>query len=132
MHGITSLDGHSKSSGDMNKAMERMSIVFKGRLSPEQLGAIKQDIQSTVMGGMLAGAGEGGEIAESVAISAPVSSNEKTSRSSAMYAGLCAAVTADIFCWISCRATGSAKQCERAALSGRPTTSRRSRDRSVM
>jgi len=61
MHGITSLDGHSKSSGDMNKAMERMSIVFKGRLSPEQLGAIKQDIQSTVMGGMLAGAGEGGD-----------------------------------------------------------------------
>ena len=41
--------------------MERMSIVFKGRLSPEQLGAIKQDIQSTVMGGMLAGAGEGGD-----------------------------------------------------------------------
>ena len=65
MNGITSLDGHGKSSGDMNKAMERMSIVFKGRLSPDQLEAIKQDIQSTVMtpmaGDMLSNAGEGGD-----------------------------------------------------------------------
>ena len=65
MHGITSLDGHSKSSGDMNKAMERMSIVFKGRLSPEQLNQIKSDIQTTAMsgmaGGMLSAAGEGGD-----------------------------------------------------------------------
>jgi len=65
MNGITSLDGHGKSSGDMNKAMERMSIVFKGRLSPDQLEAIKQDIQSTVMapmaGDMLSNAGEKGD-----------------------------------------------------------------------
>ena len=65
MNGIPSLDGHGKSSGDMNKAMERMSIVFKGRLSPDQLEAIKQDIQSTVMspmaGDMLSAAGEGGD-----------------------------------------------------------------------
>lgn len=65
MHGITSLDGHGKASGDMNKAMERMSIVFKGRLSPEQLDQIKSDIQSTVMpsmaGEMLSAAGQGGD-----------------------------------------------------------------------
>ena len=65
MHGITSLDGHGKASGDMNKAMERMSIVFKGRLSPEQLNQIKSDIQTTAMSGMagemLSAAGEGGD-----------------------------------------------------------------------
>jgi len=65
MHGITSLDGHGKASGDMNKAMERMSIVFKGRLSPEQLNQIKSDIQTTAMSGMagemLSAAGQGGD-----------------------------------------------------------------------
>ena len=65
MHGITSLDGHGKASGDMNKAMERMSIVFKGRLSREQLNQIKSDIQTTAMSGMagemLSAAGEGGD-----------------------------------------------------------------------
>ena len=64
MHGILSLDGHDKPSRMMSEGMEKLSIVFRGKLSPDQLEKIKTDIGRTVMpnpGQALADAGVNGD-----------------------------------------------------------------------
>lgn len=52
------------------------------------------------------------QIADSLAISFALSSNEKTSRSSVMYSGTWAAVTAVMFCWMSQRKATCAAETE--------------------